>query len=183
MRRDRPNLLVVAESESSFPCIEGDSIRGHRLRAGCNSKAKRVGKEVDIRVNSLELRGPELKALDKGETRILMLGPSGLFGIGTEESSTISERVERKLEQKTGKKFDVLNGGVEGYYILQQYLRLPALIEKTKPKIVLLTLFHDAGFFKDYVLNSTCTRNENGLPLSCVRDFSKKIPNFLAKYI
>jgi hypothetical protein len=65
---------------------------------------------IDITINSLGMRGPELH-LDAPGRKILLLGSSITLGWGVSEEQTIRAQLERNL----GQGHQVLNGGVGNY--------------------------------------------------------------------
>jgi hypothetical protein len=75
---------------------------------------------VEIRLNSLGLRGPEPRPMRAGDRRILFLGGSITLGWGVDEASTVEARLERMLNAE-GETTQVLNGGV-GNYNAERYV-------------------------------------------------------------
>lgn len=96
------NLL---KQESDNPAI------GHSHKP--NQSAELQG--VDIRINSLGFRGPEL-SLDNGiKHRIAVVGDSVALGWGVKESETLSGQ----LEQRLGPEYEVINAGVGNMNLAQ----------------------------------------------------------------
>lgn len=175
--------FVIAQEGSTFPCIEGDPILGHRFRPNCKGEAIRLGKKTPIRINSIGLRGGEIPKKRKGERRILLLGNSGLFGVGQEEGSTTSAIVEKSLTKARRENVTVINGGVEGYFALHHYLLLPRLLRAVQPDMVVLVLGSQDGFFKDLVTLTACSRGPDGLPLTCSRNPADHLPAWIGPWI
>ncbi len=146
------------------------------MQAGCTGEDTRLNKKTKIRINSLGLRGPEYGAKKKGELRVLLLGPSSLYGVGHPENETISSEVERRLTKKYRRNIRVINASVEGYYVLQHYLSLQNLLHSLKPDITMLVLSSTDGPVKDTIMASGCDFDTNGLPISCQRNLLKKFP-------
>lgn len=84
----------------------------YRLRPGVNV---RFG-GVDVRVNALGLRGPELPATPPaGAVRILVLGDSVVFGQGVAENETFPARLAARLGERWHMPVETLNAGAQGY--------------------------------------------------------------------
>jgi len=75
---------------------------------------------VDIRLNTWGLRGPEPAPPLEGERRILFLGGSITLGWGVDEAGTVEARLEKMLFD-AGEPAQVLNGGV-GNYVTERYV-------------------------------------------------------------
>jgi lysophospholipase L1-like esterase len=94
-----------------------DPLLGHEHRA--NGQA--ILQKVEIRTNSLGLRGPELRT-DPPARRILFLGSSITLGWGVPEDQTLSSTVARKFKEQ-GQDVEVLNAGI-GNYNAPRYVHL-----------------------------------------------------------
>jgi lysophospholipase L1-like esterase len=72
-----------------------------------------------IRINSTGFRDKERRcAKDKGLFRILCLGDSSTFGVRVLLSETYHSQLEEALNERSGsagRKFEVMNAGVDGY--------------------------------------------------------------------
>jgi GDSL-like Lipase/Acylhydrolase family len=92
-----------------------------------------------VRLNSMGLRGPAVAArkLD-GVRRILVLGDSFVFGVGVNEPSVFSSRLEGLLNAGQPARYEVVNMGVSGYSTDQEYLLYQELGASLQPDIVLL---------------------------------------------
>jgi hypothetical protein len=178
----KTSMIVFAQSGSSFPCIISDPIVGHKLKPECKETAHRLGKETFIRINAAGIRGAEIEPRKKNTTRVLLLGTSGLFGIGTEEAATVSEKLELILNKQHQNKVEVLNGGIEGYFITQHYLRFAEMLSETNPQAVVMILNPESGFFKDFVLNEFCKKSPDGLPASCSINPTENLPKIFSKF-
>ena len=178
-----PKNFGEASPDSTYPCVVQDAVLSHRMKPGCNENALRLGKSVRIRINSLGLRGPEYRLKRKDELRILLLGPSGVFGVGQEEAATISSEVERILTKKFQRKITVINGGIEGYFVVQHYLSLPLLLKKLHPDITMLVLAVADGPMKDMITMTACKFGADGFPLACARNPAQDMPTAIAKWI
>jgi hypothetical protein len=74
----------------------------------------------------------------QGEKRILVLGDSVAFGWGLSQGEAFSDQMEPQLLEQTGKQWQVINAGVNGYNTEQQasYLRFEGM--RYSPDYVLL---------------------------------------------
>src|SRR5262249_28281133 len=86
--------------------------------------------------NGLGLRGPEVRQ-DRPKLRIMLIGDSFTYGVGTNDAGTISQQMQQML---TTQRIDaeVLNLGVGGYSTAQAYHRLRSLID-LKPDLIIYT--------------------------------------------
>ncbi len=81
----------------------------------------RPGLDVDVRggrvrTNAMGLRGPEIeRAPTPGRRRVLLVGDSVAFGYRMAEADSLAVRLEAELERRSGMRWQVVNGGVEGY--------------------------------------------------------------------
>jgi lysophospholipase L1-like esterase len=96
--------------QSDDPSIDFDHVK---------SKSATL-QNVDIRLNTWGLRGPEPAPLRDGERRILFLGGSITLGWGVAEADTVEARLEKMLND-AGEPAQVLNGGV-GNYVAERYV-------------------------------------------------------------
>jgi lysophospholipase L1-like esterase len=98
-----PRKLFVASDEPHL---------GYGLRPGFDATVR----GVDIRVNALGLRGPEVGARPApGVHRVLAIGDSATFGEGLAEADAFPVQLERELAARSGERYEVLNSGVQGY--------------------------------------------------------------------
>jgi lysophospholipase L1-like esterase len=107
-------------------------------------------KSARASINALGLRGPELPAVPPAdEIRILGTGPSTTFGAGDGgplNDQTWAAALERGiagLPSGAGDagSFRVLNGGVNGYSVVQAARRALLLLPKLKPDLVLVFVY------------------------------------------
>jgi hypothetical protein len=93
-----------------------------------------------VNLNSHGLRDEEIPyTKPPDERRILALGDSVTFGWGVSQGETFSDILELLLKAETGKKWQVINAGVNGYNSEQEatYLRIEGM--RYHPDIVILT--------------------------------------------
>lgn len=92
-----------------------------------------------VRLNSLGLRGREIERHKApGRRRVLVLGDSFVFGVGVNEPSAFSSRLEALLDAGAPGRYEVVNMGVSGYSTDQQYLLFRELGASLQPDIVIL---------------------------------------------
>ena len=90
-------------------------------------------KKVTYTTNSLGMRSEEV---DFKKGHILLVGDSVTFGLGVNNSETVSHYLQNKH-----KKYQVLNLGVPGYGIGQYFLNLKRHIDKLNPKLIVLIIY------------------------------------------
>ena len=100
---------------------------------GFSGTQKSLGYAVDLRINSLGLRGPELGP--KSKTRYLAAGDSFTMAAQVAEVDTFSSRLGSDLG------IEILNAGVDGYGTFQVLERYKQLDEIAELDGVLLTFF------------------------------------------
>lgn len=118
----------------------------------------------DITTNSLGYRGPEF-SLQKpeGTTRILMLGDSTTFGIGSDDDQTFSIKLQEKL-QTEGNNIEVINAGfASGLSPDTYYLYLKDKGINLDPDIVFVNLFL-SNDITDLFENDWPEVDEDGFP-------------------
>ncbi|MFH1783250.1 MAG: SGNH/GDSL hydrolase family protein [Candidatus Omnitrophota bacterium] len=148
-------LLLIEIFFRSFPSITGvyttqhnsipkiyteDKERGYALLPDSKSRHISYYGDFDVvyHVNSQGVRSLKDTYGDKYAKRILLLGDSFVFGHGVEDNETLSSRLENALNEKYGdSEFEVINGGISGYNIDQEYLTLKKY-SFLKPDIVLI---------------------------------------------
>jgi lysophospholipase L1-like esterase len=92
---------------------------------------------IDIRINSLGMRGDEPKQAD---TKILFLGSSITFGWGVPETDIYPEILESKLKVD-GKNVEVYNAGIGNYNSPREIELFFSKLEAIKPNIIVLNSF------------------------------------------
>ncbi len=123
----------------------------------------------DISTNSLGYRGPEFSITKPDNTfRILMLGDSTTFGVGSNDNETFSVQLENLLKDKIAKKVEVINAGFasglspDTYYL---YLKEKGL--KLNPDLVLVNIFL-ANDITDLYENDWVNKDNQGLPTKII---------------
>jgi lysophospholipase L1-like esterase len=95
--------LFVATDDPHLPYL---------LRPGSHVYVRGTG----VIVNEQGLRGPAISTLPApGVHRVLALGDSATFGENLRVEEAFPALLERELTARSGERYEVLNGGVEGY--------------------------------------------------------------------
>lgn len=126
-----PNCYVT-----HLALLAPDADAGYTLRK--NVRVKSSG--VDIKINSLGLRGPEISSGKPENTiRIAVMGGSSVFGYSVGEGED-SCRVLEYLLRTRGIDAEVLNAGVNGYNLAQVRHRYDDVVAGLQPDFVILYL-------------------------------------------
>jgi lysophospholipase L1-like esterase len=110
---------------------------------------------LELRTNSMGLRGPELTDKAPGERRILFGGDSLTFGHAVAEDESFPALTGRLLRQ-AGKQVSVANAGVPGYGFVATCKRLRRLRERTAADVLVAAYFLGNDFVDD-IRQRTCT--------------------------
>lgn len=98
-----------------------------------------LGEQISI--NSHGFRGPEFSmSKPEGARRIMIIGDSFTFGMGVNSEDTYAKQLESLLKGQ-GKNFEVLNCGVIGYRMWQNYEVLKHKAPQLKPDLIILGVF------------------------------------------
>lgn len=124
---------------------------------------------IEIRLNSLGMRGPEIAWDDHSKKRILFLGSSNTLGWGVEEKKIIPSLLQDALKNQAV----VLNGGI-GNYNASRYVRLfKTKLRKVRPDIVVIQYFiRDAEILKPGAENWFLRNSELAVTLDQVWQLS-----------
>lgn len=95
---------------------------------------------VNVNINSLGLRNPEIS--EAQTKRILLIGDSMMFGFGLKEQFLISVQLQNILKN-LDTDYEVINAGVCGYNLVQNFEKLKLLYEEIKPDYVIFTFIHN----------------------------------------
>jgi hypothetical protein len=90
----------------------------------------------EVRTNSLGLRGPELKP---DTQRILLLGDSYTFGSGVDDDETFAAQLQHILTEEGADGWEVVNGGVSGFGVMQSRIFAQRIWDDVDPRIVIYT--------------------------------------------
>jgi lysophospholipase L1-like esterase len=112
--------LRYAPREAKFASMyEYDPARRYRLRPGARERYH----GHPARINRMGHRDRTIHEEKRaGTVRILVAGDSITFGSGVGQESPYPQALERRLEAaRAGTRFDVINAGVPGYAIAEEY--------------------------------------------------------------
>ena len=130
-----------AKYESSF--YESDPVLYMALRPKAEGWEVKEGENF-IRINSLGMRDRERSLTPApGTTRIALLGDSMVAGEQVDLDKTMARVLEAKLQNKLGsegRSYEVLNFGIGGYTLAQEFLLLQTKVWAFHPDIVILFL-------------------------------------------
>lgn len=104
----------------------------------------KVENGIELRINSLGLRGKEIEIPKPVNRRRLMtIGDSAVFGFGVDEEFVFSTIAAENL----GEKFEAINGAIPGYSTYQSINLLRLRTLKTKPDLLVIgSLWSDNNF-------------------------------------
>jgi hypothetical protein len=113
-----------------FPNVTGH-IQNHTLSQ----------QDVVIRVNSLGFRGAEIPPRQPGQFRILFMGDSITFGDYVDESLTIPVLLEQSLKQRGYRSVVIMNAGLPGVNLANEYAHYQEMYEWADPDLVLVGMY------------------------------------------
>ncbi len=133
---DPLGISYYPETARFFDTMIREEPISYKLRPGLDADFH----NARYHVNSVGLRGPEI-ARDKpvGESRILWLGDSVVFGIGVNYEHTLPAIVERMAnDNSSGVRTRVVNMGVPSYNTEQELIQLETVGLSLQPDAVML---------------------------------------------
>jgi lysophospholipase L1-like esterase len=84
-------------------------------------------------------RGEPIRPRDAVKWRALVLGGSTTFNEGVrDEADTWVHRLEERIRKANGDDYDVINGGVGGYSLVDNILHYTLLLRELRPDVVIL---------------------------------------------
>jgi hypothetical protein len=96
------------------------------------------GVSVELRTNSLGLRGPEIRIAKPADTlRIVCLGDEAVLAAAVDEPQTFCQLVQNSLQSRTNKRVEVVNAGVPDFCPLLSYLQLRHRLLILNPDVVI----------------------------------------------
>lgn len=139
---------VIAGRADEAPAAEGgDSLFLADQELGWANRPDWSSEELAIAINSLGLRGPALPAPDaavdelRREPRVLICGASNVFGLGAPEELTWRARLQSEFAAATEPAPRFINGGVQGYSLVQGARRATRLAVLLEPDVIILEVF------------------------------------------
>jgi len=133
---------------------------GYRLQKGVSGIIKNAepsGLDVEFSTNSYGFRSRELGKKEKNDFRILILGDSITLGDYLPQDQTYSAFVERDLLSSkapglSGKNFQVINGGVGGIGLEEEFAILMESGLLAEPDIVLIGLYLNDAYLSPSIV-------------------------------
>lgn len=179
-------------------------IRVHResnmlgLSYEMNPNINTVWQGVNVTTNSYGIRDKEFEIpKPKNTYRVIGLGDSVTFGAGVELNETFLKVLEKKLNDQSKRKdslvrYEVINGGVSAYNLVQKYIILESKLLDYQPDMVLVNFVQD-DFSETNILkysedgsegNQTITNKYELFSLNMPQMFPlpKKANRFLLRY-
>lgn len=116
---------------------------GSRLRPGARIRYTTVEFTTDIAINAQGVRDDEpIGPKPAGERRIVVLGDSLVLSVQVELAETFCKQLERQLNARGGSEhWRVINGGVQGYGPVQEWLFFDRVAAAFQPDVVLIVAF------------------------------------------
>jgi hypothetical protein len=113
---------------------------GHVLRPGADVRYTTSEFDTQLTINAQGVRDDQpIGPAAAGERRILILGDSYVFAVQVPFRETMGERLEARLnETATGHRWRVINGGVQGYGPVEQWLFYRNIGAAFEPDVVLI---------------------------------------------
>lgn len=142
-RSDAPARSLADDSGAIAPVIDWSGPHGVRLFPNVTATIHNhtlSKQDVILNINSLGLRGPELKPEKGDEFRILAIGDSITLGDYVAQDDTIPGILERSLRSLNPKTI-VMNAGLPGANTSDEYYHYVELADTAKPDIVLLGMY------------------------------------------
>jgi lysophospholipase L1-like esterase len=133
---DPLGISYYPETARFFDTMIREEPISYRLKPGLDANFH----HARYQVNSIGLRGPEIASpKPAGESRILWLGDSIVFGIGVNYENTLPALVERTANESTStRNYRVVNMGVPSYNTEQELIQLETVGLKLQPDAVML---------------------------------------------
>ncbi len=142
-------IIVVSEVAIRFAKIAYEPQYDNRLKITRKSTDPKIRYELIpnyegtalggfVSVNSFGLRGPEI-SMDKpdGITRIAVLGDSWAFGWGVNQDEVVTAVLEKRLNESSDRKFEVINFSLYGYSLQQEEAVLAGKVLAFEPDFVI----------------------------------------------
>ncbi len=140
-------LVALTPAPSTPPISRYHPVLGWEKVPGAVQRIVRPEFSVELRFNSLGLRGPERPyAKPAGTRRVLLLGDSFTEGYYAEEPETVRARLESALARGCGP-VEVINGGTIAYSTDQEYLFFREDGRRYAPDVVVLLFYSNDLYY------------------------------------
>lgn len=141
--------MITVRRDPLLKCRVADDQLHHLLRAGTVCQSKTSEWDVEYRINSLGIRGPEIQAKAGNELRILILGDSFVEGYGVSEKDRFTGLMRDELKRNSKENISIINAGVAGYSPVLELQLLKKIYDMIRPDVVVVAL--DMTDFKDSI--------------------------------
>jgi hypothetical protein len=122
---------------------------------------------VELRTNSLGLRGPEISIpKPAGTLRVLCLGDEAVLGTSVDEPQTFCSLVQSRLQARTKQRIEVVNAGVPDSCPLLSYLQFRHRLLALEPDVVIVH-FDMTDVWDDRRFRRLTELGSNEEPLLC----------------
>ncbi|HKQ32281.1 MAG TPA: SGNH/GDSL hydrolase family protein, partial [Thermodesulfobacteriota bacterium] len=117
--------------------------------------------KIEMVTNNMGFRGRDIAEKKPGTYRIVMLGDSFTMGEGVGDASTFPLLVEEYLNATGGRKYEVINLGVESYAPILEYSLLKRVIRDLRPDMVVLN-FDMSDMLNEYAYRQAAVYDDKG---------------------
>lgn len=116
---------------------------GHRLKPGARTRYTTVEFSTDLAINAQGVRDDrEIGPKAPDERRVIVLGDSLVLSVQVALADTFCKRLEGRLAAADPQhRWRVINGGVQGYGPVEDWLFFHHVVEKLQPDLVLVVAF------------------------------------------
>ena len=131
------------EAEPAFQRLfMPDDRIGYRLRPGVTSRYSTAEFSTQLTINPQGVRDDEaIGAKQPNERRVVILGDSFVFAVQVPFAQTFGEQLERTLNAaQPSQSWRVINGGVQGYGPVEQWLFYRDVVSAFDPDIVVVVV-------------------------------------------
>ena len=143
-----------------------DTNRHHALQPSASYVLEEPEFRVEVKTNSMGLRGAEYIPSGRHEFKIIMLGDSFVEGYGVPVESCMVERLARKPNTipNCGGRYVVFNFGVAGYSPILEYLYLKERGLPLDPQLVILC-YDMSDVQEDFLYAQDAVFDSAGVPV------------------
>lgn len=141
----------------------------HRLKPRQTVEGRSPGGQeiVEIRTNSLGIRGPEPQIpKPPGVFRIVCLGSENVFAAEVPQQDTFCVRLQESLTGRGHKRVEVINAGIPGFCPLLSCLQVKHSLLSLQADLFVLN-FDMADIARDYAYRRHTYVDDAGAPLAC----------------
>jgi len=137
--------------------------------------------DVEMTTSNMGFRGSDIKEKEPGTYRIVMLGDSFTLGEGVWDDWTFPHLVEQYLNEKKGRKYEVINLGVDSYSPALEYIELKEYIGMLKPNMVILN-FDMSDVVNEYAYRKIASYDKTG-DVIAVNGFPEYYRRWILKHL